>query len=311
MQRSQLLDLLRLLAISLVFLAHFGQLFDSTAGQFFGIKNFYYVSLGGMGVSIFLVLSGLLAGLTDLTKPIGYFRYLWKKLCRIYPIYWLTIPVTILGYVLNGLIIDGSWPTLFPNGFIWDGIGSVTGFYAWFGLWGGPYNPPSWFIGLIIPLYAIFPMLAACIKRAPNVTLIILLAISIISRWYIGQYGLPFIETSMIEDVESWLYRQYGFMPGRPGDWFLLCRLFEFGLGVWVALKVPTSFWYRWRLGRGRLLAFLSDLSFPLFLLHYPFLFIALWWTDLGMNHTLAITLLTLLLIVGAQGIMRLEKRLR
>jgi len=54
----------------LVFVAHFGQLFDHDSGGFFGIKNFYYVSLGGVGVTVFLILSGILLGLTEGNKTL-------------------------------------------------------------------------------------------------------------------------------------------------------------------------------------------------------------------------------------------------
>ncbi len=57
--RSLLLDLIRSVAIILVLVAHIGQAFESPVGMFFGIPNFYYVSLGGLAVTIFLILSGL------------------------------------------------------------------------------------------------------------------------------------------------------------------------------------------------------------------------------------------------------------
>lgn len=88
MKRSLVLDILRILAISLVFLAHFAQELDWDAGGgFFGIKNFYYVSFGGVGVSLFLILSGVLAGLSDSRKQLSYLKYLTKKVFRIYPLY--------------------------------------------------------------------------------------------------------------------------------------------------------------------------------------------------------------------------------
>ncbi|MFD1382469.1 acyltransferase family protein [Rhodanobacter aciditrophus] len=310
MQRSHLLDLLRIFAIVLVFVAHFGQLLDSNVGQFFGVKNFYYVSLGGVGVSLFLVLSGLLAGLTGLARPTPYTHYIWKKLKRIYPIYWLTIPFCFSGYLLKELLLGSGVPEPFPNGFMLDIVGSVTGLYAWIGLWGGPYNPPSWFIGLILTMYLIFPLLAACLRRAPHLTLGLFFFISASSRWYVGQYGLPFTDKNMLDQVEGWLYRQYGFMPGRPGDWFPLCRLFEFALGIWLAQTVSSKFWCKWNLGKGKWLAFLSDLSFPLFLLHYPFLFIVPWLSDLGMAIPLAISLFMIMLCSMAYAVVEVEKRL-
>ncbi|SBS33440.1 Acyltransferase family protein [Marinomonas aquimarina] len=313
MARSVLLDLLRIMAISLVFVAHFGQVLDHWTGEFFGIKNFYYVSLGGVGVSMFLVLSGVLAGLTDLPKNTPFFRYLGKKILRIYPLYWLSIPVVIVAYLLEGLMMEGEWRQVFPNGFVTDVLGSLTGFYAWFGLWGGPYNPPSWFIALIITLYAVFPLLAFSMRRWPNPTLVVLLLISVLSRWYVGQYGVPFVPSNWLDDVESWAYRLYGFMPGRPGDWFILCRIFEFGLGIWLALKLRTTSWAvlnglpNWL---KQPIAFLSDLSFALFLIHVPFLFLLTWLMELGVNVMVAITLVFAITLALAYQLQRLDSKM-
>lgn len=313
MERSVLLDLLRITAIVLVFVAHFGQLLDTQAGTFFGIKNFYYVSLGGVGVTLFLVLSGVLAGLMDMQRPIFYPTYLFKKVLRIYPLYWMTIPLSMLGYVLNGLMMDGTWMTLFPNGFVQDISGSLTGFYALMGLWGGPYNPPSWFIVLIMTLYIVFPVMAYFMRRASNITLLSLLIISLLSRWYVGQYGVPFVPSNWFDDIENWAYQLYGFMPGRPGDWFVLCRLFEFGLGVWLALTLTPRVWAvfnglpHWL---KRSISVLSDLSFPLFLLHYPFLFLAVWLSELGMNVSVAIVILIALLLLMALYVQKIDNKM-
>jgi peptidoglycan/LPS O-acetylase OafA/YrhL len=175
------------------------------------------------------------------------------------------------------------------------------------GLWGGPYNPPSWFIALIISMYALFPMLAWFIKRSPHLTLIALLMISVLSRWYVGQYGLPLLPDSLLDQVEGWLYRLYGFMPGRPGDWFPPARVFEFGLGIWLALVVPASFWQKFNLSSGKAIAFFSDLSFPLFLIHYPFLCLVPWMTEMGIPAAIAIVGLILFLTLIAYRMNRLD----
>lgn len=313
MARSVLLDLLRIVAISLVFVAHFGQVLDHWSGDFFGIKNFYYVSLGGVGVSMFLVLSGLLAGMSDLPKRAQYPSYLLKKVIRIYPLYWLSIPIVMIAYLLEGLMIDGEWRKLFPNGLITDAMGSLTGFYAWFGLWGGPYNPPSWFIALIISLYALFPMMAFCLRRWPNTTLLILLLISLVSRWYVGRYGVPFVANHWLDNVEGWVYRLYGFMPSRPGDWFILCRIFEFGLGTWLALKLKPS---SWALLNGlptflkKTIAVLSDMSFALFLIHVPLLFLLTWLLKIGLNAAISIVLVLILCFLLAHFLQYLDQKI-
>lgn len=308
MKRSTLLDLLRIVAIAMVFSAHFGQLLDWPIGGFFGVKNFYYVSLGGVGVSLFLLLSGLLAGLGEHGRRSQFFTYVYKKCLRIYPLYWLSIPLSVIGYMLGERLLDGSWPTLLPNGFTTDVIGSITGFYAWMGLWGGPYNSPSWFIALIMTMYFAFPLLYGCILKAPHLSLFLLLLLSIATRYYVGQQGLPFGDPSIFEKVKGFFYRQYGFMPTRPADWFPLCRIFEFSLGIYLAHIVPRPFWFKLDIGFKRLIGFLSDHAFSLFLVHYPFLFLIVYLIDLGVHTALSIFIYLLVMMSFAIFMNKIDK---
>ncbi|MBD2858947.1 acyltransferase [Spongiibacter sp. KMU-158] len=277
MNRSYLLDLLRVFAIGLVFVAHIGQYLGSDIGGFFGIKNFYFVSLGGVGVTLFLILSGLLAGLTEANRKTAYSSYLLKKVLRIYPLYWLSVISSFIFFItINS---SGKW---FPSGFSTDLFGSLTGFYSWLGMWGGPYNPPSWFIALIMALYGLFPLMAWAMKKQPHLSLLILFFISIGSRLYVGENGLAFGEGHFWDGVVEYGYRQFGFMPGRPTDWFPLCRVFEFGLGIYLALTLNKKVWFVLQLPGKKTVAWLSDLSFPLFLVHYPMLFLLEWFEGLG-----------------------------
>ena len=307
MNRSLLLDLLRIFAISLVFVAHFGQLLDGSAGNFFGVKNFYYVSLGGVGVSLFLLLSGILAGLGDSGKS-GFVSYFLKKILRIYPLYLMSIPLAILGYFLGIWLLEGSPPELFPNGFLADLFGSVTGFYSWMGLWGGPYNSPSWFIALILTMYAMFPFIFFLMKKQPHLVIVILFLVSAVSRYYVGKEGVPFVDQSFFDDLKGWFYRQYGFMPGRPGDWFPPCRVFEFALGIYLALVIPRELWFKLRLAvLEKPIQFLSDLAFPLFLIHYPYMFLVLYFADIGLPLSLSIVGVIAMLVVVAYFISVLD----
>lgn len=287
MNRSLLLDLLRIFAITLVFIAHIGQELGHFSGDFFGIKNFYYVSLGGVGVSLFLILSGLLAGLVESHKKTPYWEYITKKVLRIYLLYWMAVITGFIGYLLREGILNGQSVNGFPSGIGADLVGSVTGFYSWMGLWGGPYNPPSWFIALIMVLYAMFPLLSSAIKTRPYQTLTVLFIVSVGSRMYVSQYALPFGEKHFWDGMVEYAYRQYGFMPGRPADWFPLCRLFEFGLGIFLALKLNRNVWLQLGSGNHRLVAFLSDIAFPLFLVHWPFIFLL----EILINQSLPVAL--------------------
>ncbi|RXJ72792.1 acyltransferase [Veronia nyctiphanis] len=311
MQRSLMLDMARVFAIALVLIAHFGQLLGHASGDFFGIKNFYYVSLGGVGVSLFLLLSGLLVGLTDAHRSPRFLPYMKKKVVRIYPMYLLTVPLSFVGYLLSGLVLDGGLPDVFPNGFWIDTLGSVTGAYAWLGLWGGPYNPPSWFIGLIMAMYLLAVPLIGLFKWSPNVTLQFLFILSVFSRWYVGAEGVFPFDDSVFDDLKGWTYRQFGFMPGRPTDWFPLCRVFEFALGIYLALQVKHNFWFKLDISLLRKpVTFLSDIAFPLFLLHYPFMFLVMMFNDWGMNTSLSISMFLVFIVVMAWCVTQAESLL-
>ena len=307
--RSFLLDFLRVFAIGLVLVAHLGQLLDSQVGDFFGVKNFYFVSLGGIGVSIFLILSGILAGLSRDNGSFGYLPYLFKKILRIYPLYWISVSLSMIAYVIGSLMMEGRFPKLFPNGLMLDAFGSLTGFYAWLGLWGGPYNSPSWFISLIMTMYVLFPPLYFLMKRAPHLVLVIVLIITVSARIYVGQEGIPFANSNLFEAIQGWVYRQYGFMPGRPGDWFPPCRIFEFGLGVYLAIVLPKSTWFKVNLPVVRPIRVLSDLAFPIFLVHYPLMFLIPVLIENGMAVGLSIGLFLVIVIFISYWIDQLDQR--
>ena len=310
MKQSLILDFLRVVAITLVFVAHFGQELSWSVGGFYGFKNIYYVSLGGVGVSVFLILSGVLASLGWANKQHGYSTYLYKKIVRIYPLYWMSIPISVAGYLSGQWLVKGEFPSIFPNGASVDFLGSLTGFYSWMGLWGGPYNSPSWFIGLIMSMYILFPVVYRLLKIYPHLIICCIFGFSLLCRLYIGQHGVPFIDQSFYAGVKGFFYRQYGFMPGRPGDWFPFCRLFEFAFGVYLAMVVPQRYWFLWRSGPKKMISFLSHQSFALFLIHYPFLFLLKIMTGHGVPAIAAMVIYLCLMMILAIALNVVDKKI-
>jgi exopolysaccharide production protein ExoZ len=62
-----------------------------------------YVHFGHSGVEIFFVLSGIVilyAHWDDLGKPARVGRYAWKRVKRIYPIYWVALAITLIPIIL-------------------------------------------------------------------------------------------------------------------------------------------------------------------------------------------------------------------
>lgn len=252
MERSVLLDTIRVIAIAMVIIAHIGQLMDHPIGDFFGPEALYCVSIGGVAVTMFLILSGLVLALQYRGRSFDYGEFLVKRILRIYPVYYLSVFVGLAARLLKSYGEHGSiQPVLSDLGF-GDLVLSVTGGYAFAGAWGGPFVGTSWFIGLIMAMYCMYPVLARAIRKRPHTAMVSLLMLSVASRLAAGYYGT----------YES-----------RPQDWHPLCRVFEFALGIYLAGVLRADTWalangLNGRVSRG--IRFLSDISFPLFLVHYP-----------------------------------------
>lgn len=213
-------DILRIVAAALVIAAHAGL---PAIGTF---------STGGAGVTIFLIMSGFLLAMSDKSQP--WAQFFWKRAARIYPTYWTCLVLAML--------IAWTLPQTATEAAL-----MLTGACAFAGQWGCSIVNTSWFIGLIMALYALYPLLKKLIDRAPLVSLATLFAVSL----FMQRRGV------------LWLH-----LPKDPVWWFPLCRVFEFGLGIAIAPWIrrlsfrPSPAW----------LTYLAEWSFPAFLLHVPLL---------------------------------------
>ena len=237
--RSSLLDLLRILAISLVLVQHSAMWLNQSWPPIYYIKGLNYVSLGHLGVTIFLLVSGIALRLNDRGQGVAAFYT--RRLQRIYPVYWMALALSLA----MGLVFH--WDN-FPKDWV-EGALTITGLCVFAGRL-GCWLTPAWFIGLILSFYAVYPWLSRLINRAPRITLEALLLISLASRLSVD-----------------------GYLPNYPTEWFPLCRVFEFGLGIYLAQEVRLAPALRWRAPApiSRILEILGELSFPAFLVHWLF----------------------------------------
>src|SRR5713226_2596915 len=112
----------------------------------------------------------------------------------------------------------------FPEDWV-EGALTITGFCAFAGAGIlGCSLIPAWFIGLILSLYAVYPWLSRLMNRTPRATLLALLLISLASRLTVE-----------------------GYLQNYPLEWFPLCRVFEFGLGIYLAQQAQLASALRWR----------------------------------------------------------------
>ena len=243
MVRSSLLDVLRILAIGLIVTGHVGDWLHLELwwGKLPYNTALYLIDEGTLAITILLVISGTGLQLHDHGK--GILAFYTRRLQRIYPVYWMTLAITIV----LGLLFH--WKTVPTNGIDW--VLSITGFCVFGG--GGFLGcgfTPAWFIGLILSLYLLYPVLSRCMKLNPRMTLITLFFISVVTRLTVEQY-----------------------FPSNSREWFPLCRVFEFGLGIYLAQAGWLARIFQWTAPSSiaRTLEILSDLSFPVFLLHWTF----------------------------------------
>ena len=96
MRRIVILDIARCVAIVMLIMAHTAQVMGSPLGGFFGIKGFYYASIGGIAVTIFLIISGLAIGLQYGSKETKYYSFIIKRILRIYPVYYMSVFIGII-----------------------------------------------------------------------------------------------------------------------------------------------------------------------------------------------------------------------
>jgi peptidoglycan/LPS O-acetylase OafA/YrhL len=280
-----LLDLVRIVAVALVVTRHVSTTVSPPQGLsgVFGLPGFYYVSIGGVGVTIFLVLSGLCLQLRYEDRTSSYGPFLVSRCIRIYPIYYMAVLTSIPMYYYK----NGGLP-LFD---LWDYICTATGLYAFAGRWGGPLVATSWFVGVIVSMYLLFPILTRKMRTYPHVTIAVLFMIGMLSRFIVGRYGI---------------------LPNEPLRWFPLCNVFEFGLGMYLATVVSRGFWKRLN-GFARfdsLASFIGRLSFPLFLVHFPLLVVLTKLLDTGMEDIWAILAYLIVSLSTSTLLLSIDNRL-
>lgn len=199
-----------------------------------GIENIIMTHIGGWGVIFFLIVSGALIEYTEgqrLQNNFNYMDFIEKKLVRIYPAYWLSL---VFAVVFNPEMLN------FP---LVEYLKPLTGFNNYF-LECIPINPPGWFIGLILTMYLLYPMISKILRGYgfPSLFFIILLSYFIGMSFPGGDWGVKY--------------------------WCPLTRLPAFALGIYIIQKGA----YPKIETKSFIIKFLSELSFPIFLINYPLL---------------------------------------
>ncbi len=233
-KRLLFIDLLKIIGVGCVLFWH---LFFNTHNLVWFLPLYGMIHLGGIGVILFLIASG--AALTynqynfDVIKNILMFYY--KRLVRVYPAMWLTT-----------LFIFLVLPSFFKNIDYIKVLEELTGFYYYFNKDIPTINSSSWFIGLIVILYILYPLLYYIIRKY-------------------GYYGFIAIYTiSMATHI--YLYNNPGFFGYTNLFYFgVIPNLWAFCLGIFImSINLYPKFE-----SKNIIIKELSNLSFYIYLLQF------------------------------------------
>lgn len=227
-------DVLRIVAILMIVIAHVGQTLKiPSLLQSFGISPLSG-GIGEWGIVLFLMLSGCVLEynygkkIWDAGAQFDYKIFIEKRLIRLYPAFWFAM---LLALILTTYVLTSA-------NFLKDFVLPLTGFYFFLTKMGSP-SPPingvTWFIGTIVCLYLIYPLLSKFLKKNGVQGLIVILLIA-------GSFRIVL----NAEDPVAWY-------------WFPLSRIAEFALGIYIVQMGC----YLKTINTSRIVAFASDFSFP------------------------------------------------
>lgn len=290
-ERIVCFDLIRLFSCLCVTIVHFNASISAYNGTFVYpnslIPNFYldgHVYLGGIGVSLFFMLSGATQMLTYKEGDLpGFYR---KRFMSLFPMFWVAYAVaTITDFlVYKGMTVGTPLLALYSAAGV-DGYMSSLGFIGF-----GYYKLGEWFLGCILLLYVAFPLLHLGVKKAPVVTVGVAMALYLFFEIHpvIGHYRISGSEffLRIPEMLFGMFFVKYRLWENRKAIWLvvfsaytLVCAWFFrdhlsaltvtialclmlFSLFVLLARSVRGE-WLKSRLG------VLSVMTYPIFLTHH------------------------------------------
>lgn len=178
-------DVIRAVACLSVLIIHFNASFSAWSGGVFTYPNAVFpnnifnnsVYLGDFGVSLFFILSGAAMFRTYGEREISLGAFYRKRFLSLYPMFWLAwFAAAAVGALVYGGIGSGGVGALLATASGMDGYLMSLGY----GGLGAFYKVGEWFLGCMILLYLIIPLLLRGMKKHPLLTLGLSIAVSIL-----------------------------------------------------------------------------------------------------------------------------------
>lgn len=187
------LDWIRAIAAILIVVTHFNNPYlEST--RFF-VNRPFGIYIGGLGVSLFLIISGaaLMYNYGD-RESLDLRTFYTKRAKTLYPMFWVAFVVAnILLFIRN-------------NGYIFVPRHKITAIFSLFGMDGYAaafgvgtfYVLGEWFLGFIILFYIVFPLLRVGVNKMPIATLCIVLALYAATVAFFTFYQIPRVPSDIL-----------------------------------------------------------------------------------------------------------------
>jgi len=232
-KRILFFDVVRIAAVTAIVFWHMGlNLLDQPA--LFGVFD---MRLGPVAVYVLLFVSGAVLQVShprSWEEP--YLSFMERRLGRIYPAFWFALGLTMLF----------MWDTVTAARPV-DVLISIAGLSGavgqWSGVPGGFMYTTFWFVGLIIVLYLMFPVVSKEIQESPHVAMFTFAMVSLASMAWISA---------------TWVGPAVGIR------WFPLCGLVWFALGIYLV----RLGWYPKITYSNVVMSRLSEMTFYAFLIH-------------------------------------------
>lgn len=243
MKRVLMFDIVRVAAILMIVVMHVAGYLNigwltGTYGFLGNISSITSLggNLGNIGVELLIILSGCVLEYTYGNRIVSYASFIKRRLIHIYPIYWMSLIAAI-----------SFTPALLSLGFV-EIAKTASGFWIFQTLGTNsviqqPIIPMGFFVGLIICLYLMYPFLSRYLKENGVKGILVVFVIAAVVR-FILLLNAP---------------------HGDAFYWFPLSRVGEFAFGIFIVQQG----WYFKDTHSSKLLSWASEVSFPVFLVHF------------------------------------------
>lgn len=274
------LDFVRAVALLSILVVHFNATvtgYFTYPSRLFGSVLPFGIYLGDFGSSLFFIVSGAALAYTTPQNitPAAFYK---KRARAVYPMFWLAwVGAFSFRFVAKpGYYAGAKAPTLLLTVLGLDNFAVASGWVAQdFACVG------EWFLGSILFLYLLFPLLRFALQKSPLATGALVCALCIpvhLMRWdaqlvaiHVPEFlfGMAFVALSKRAKAVSLALAVLLLAVLRGGDGKILCALFSVAAFILLALLAERLAPRGAAQPLTRLCALGSKYSYPVFLLHH------------------------------------------